>query len=289
MRAKSAAPRSRAVLLAGLSVLVFSAAPSTAFAKRRRRPAADSDTPATEVGQAASTTAGSAPPSASDESKSASSSPADAKGDPKADVKSGSGSKTTTTSDHKEETPPPALGVVIEHAAPAPQATELVEPAAAVATASARPASSRERPGDRVLGHVGVASPLVTLRASRNAGKFTSVNDDFTLVAPIGLGIKIGQAWKFDLEFQISTGVRPEGLTTAIVDPGFLYCWRRVAAGMRVAWQLNVNQNVGLIPVVDIGLVQTATTTWFVEVALPSFVQNKQLTSSGFLQTGVGF
>jgi hypothetical protein len=162
-------------------------------------------------------------------------------------------------------------------------------PASAEVTASARGRDDRESLAGRVGAHVGVASPLVTLRASNNTRRVTSVNDDFTLVAPIGLGIKLSEQWTFDFEVQVTTGVRPEGLTTLVIDPGVLYGSGRVAAGLRVAWQLNVNQNVGLIPLIRVGLVQTRKATWFAEASAPAFVQNKQLTASGSLQTGIGF
>ena len=157
-----------------------------------------------------------------------------------------------------------------------------------VALASAGMTETRG-PERGLAAHVGVASPLVTVHATRDARRFTSVNDDFTLVAPIGLGLRLTEALTFDLEFQVATGVRPEGITSAIVDPGLIYQWSRVGAGLRVAWQLNQNQNVGLIPLVSVALVKTERATWFVEAAFPSFVQNRQLISSASLHTGVGF
>jgi hypothetical protein len=292
MRPKIQALRSKVLLLAALSAVALVAAPSTAFAKRRRHPTPPPTTsvvPATEVDQVPATTS-TAPSHAADVARSTDAKSTEAKSpDSKTDNKTDS-SKATESSASKDA-PEAAPRVVVQRSLPraGSVSAESADSGATVATASARASNDRDRSGDRVVGHVGVASPLVTLRASRGNRKLTSVNDDFTLVAPIGLGIKITDAWTFDFEFQIATGVRPEGLTTAVVDPGVLYGWGRVAAGLRVAWQLNVNQNVGLIPLVDIGLIRTPRTTWFVELALPTFVQNKQLTSSGFIQTGVGF
>lgn len=156
----------------------------------------------------------------------------------------------------------------------------------ATASASAVPVRRLER---ELVAHVGVASPLVTVHATRDAHRFTSLNDDLTLVAPIGLGLRLTEALTFDVEFQVATGVRPEGVTSAVVDPGLLYSWGRVGAGLRVAWQLNENQNVGLIPLFNVGLVRSERATWFVEAAFPSFVQNRQLISSASLHTGVAF
>ena len=83
--------------------------------------------------------------------------------------------------------------------------------------------------------------------------------------------------------------MQPEGLTTAVVDPGVLHTWDRVTAGLRVAWQLNANQNIGLIPLIRVSLAGNARTNWFVEGALPASVRDKQVTVSGSLQTGVAF
>jgi hypothetical protein len=158
-------------------------------------------------------------------------------------------------------------------------------------TATRRERSRREdgQGADRLTGHVGVGSPLVTLRATRSTQHIGSVNEDLTLVAPIGLGLMITDRWTFDFELQVSTGVRPEGLTTAIVDPGIIYAWDRLSAGLRVGWQLNANQNVGLIPLVRFAVLRNERANWFVEAALPSFIRNKQLEASAALQTGVGF
>jgi hypothetical protein len=169
-----------------------------------------------------------------------------------------------------------------------PRAAAMQEPAEN-AIRRGRSTSDEALGASRLTAHVGVGAPLVTLQASRTTSHVGSLKEDFTLVAPLGLGLLLTDHWTFDFEFQVSTGVRPEGLTTAIVDPGMIYTWDRLAAGLRVAWQLNENQNVGLIPLMRVLVLRNERANWFVEVALPSFVQNKQITASASLQTGVGF
>jgi hypothetical protein len=172
---------------------------------------------------------------------------------------------------------------------PQPRSSTQARDKPEIATTREGSSPDRDLRAGRLTGHVGVGSPLVTVRASRTTRHVGSVNEDFTVVAPIGLGMLLTERWSFDFEFQVSTGVRPEGLTTAIVDPGVIYAWDRLAAGLRVAWQLNENQNIGLVPLVRVVVIRNERANWFIEAAFPSFVQNKQITASASLQTGVGF
>lgn len=243
---------------ANLLLLVAVSEPALAKRKRPTKPTSDA-VPATEV-----------EPDASGRTTSAS---GDGSGESPPD-------KERTT--EKAAPPPPAPP---PPAAPAPSARVAPEPMTSVTRAAPAEVPS----ASRLTGHVGVGSPLVTVRATRSARHVSSVNDDLTLLAPIGLGLQISDAWTFDFEFQISTGVRPEGLTTVIVDPGLIYAWDRLSAGLRVAFQTNANQNIGLTPLMRLAILRSASTSWFVEAALPAFVQNKQLTASAALQTGVTF
>lgn len=189
---------------------------------------------------------------------------------------------------------PPDKERTAEKAAPLPPAPppsevppprRAPEPVAAVTSSASSPPAS----ASRLSGHVGVGSPLVTVRATRSARRVSSVSDELTLIAPIGLGLHISDAWTFDFEFQVSTGVRPEGLTTVIVDPGLIYTWDRLSAGLRVAFQTNANQNIGLTPLMRLAILRNTSASWFVEASIPAFVQNKQVTAAAALQTGVTF
>jgi hypothetical protein len=181
--------------------------------------------------------------------------------------------------------PPPAT---VEPPAAMTAAHPAGPEATATATAQATPAAadSFQR---RISGHVGVGTPIATFHTSKAVQRVTSFGDDFTLVAPFGLGFHVSPALTFDFEVQVATGVKPEGLTTAVIDPGVLYSLGRVTPGFRLAWQLNVNQNIGFVPLVDVTLVRAQAATWFVEASVPAFIQNKNLTVAGSFQTGVSF
>jgi hypothetical protein len=148
--------------------------------------------------------------------------------------------------------------------------------------------------GSRQIGaHVGVATPLVTVSKST-----TTISDQFTVLNPIGLGFKLTPQLVIDFEFVISTPVHPmTGSTGIVVDPGLVYDFGPVAAGLRVAWAVQQNANIGLIPLVHLPLVKGDAATWFVEAAFPTFLRKVDATDTTdgklafnvVLHTGVGF
>lgn len=250
-----------ATSVVGLSLLLSLASPAVAKRRRSAKPASDIP-PATEVEIDTTTRAATMVVPA----------PVETPSDPPAE----------------KRTPPAPAAVAADREVPrGPAPAAAAPPEAETSRASAR--AGGDLAANRVTAHVGVGSPLVTLRATRSTQHVGSVTEDFTLVAPIGFGLQLTDSWMFDFEFQVSTGVRPEGLTTAIVDPGVIYMGDRLGAGVRVGWQLNANQNVGLIPLARVAVLRSARANWFVEASLPSFVRNKQLTASASLQTGIGF
>jgi hypothetical protein len=140
-------------------------------------------------------------------------------------------------------------------------------------------------------GHVGVASPLVTV-----AKETTTISDQFTILNPIGLGFKLSEHLVMDFEFVIATDVHPAKMTHVIVDPGVVYNWGKFATGLRVAWQIQENANFGLIPLLNVPLVDLGGATWFVEAAFPTFIRhtdpandNGNVAFNAVLHTGVGF
>jgi len=134
-------------------------------------------------------------------------------------------------------------------------------------------------------GHIGVATPLVTISDTT-----TTIGDNVTLVDPIGVTVKTGERVAVDFEVVVSTPLRPKGGTTAlIVDPGVIFDLKVVAAGLRVAWQIGDKANIGLIPLVNRGLVHMGSSTWFVEAAFPTFYMNDKVAFNVVLHTGVGF
>jgi hypothetical protein len=147
--------------------------------------------------------------------------------------------------------------------------------------AVAIPTKAQEKP---VGGHVGLALPLVTL-----ADPTTSIADQFTILTPIGIGFKTSQHVIVDFETVVATQVDPGGPTGLVVDPGIIYDWGGVATGLRVAFQIGNRGNVGLIPLVNVGLVDLGGAKWFVEGAFPIFYVAEDVSLTMVAHTGVGF
>src|SRR3954465_929502 len=91
-----------------------------------------------------------------------------------------------------------------------------------------------------VEGPVGIATPLVTV-----ADKTTSIGDQFTLLNPIGIGLKLSPKLVLDFETVVATPVHPVGTTGLVVDPGIVYDTGPLAIGLRVAFKINQRSNVG--------------------------------------------
>jgi hypothetical protein len=135
-----------------------------------------------------------------------------------------------------------------------------------------------------VGGHVGIATPLVTI-----ADETTTIADQFIILNPIGIGIKVTDNVVIDFEMVVVTPVDPSGTTGLVIDPGVVYSWGQVAAGLRLAWQVNAESNFGLIPLVNLGLADFGGAGWFVEAAFPTFYQSEDVQFNAVLHTGVGF
>jgi hypothetical protein len=164
---------------------------------------------------------------------------------------------------HAEEVPGPA------QQAPAP-------------TAAPSLASS----GRGIGGHVGVATPLVTL-----ASNTRTIADSVTVLNPIGVSVKLNDRVAMDFEVVVATPAHPTGSTGLIIDPGVVYNWGPVATGLRLAWAVGAKTNVGLIPLINRGLVDIGSATWFVEAAFPTVLSDGDdtLAFNAVLHTGVGF
>jgi hypothetical protein len=179
--------------------------------------------------------------------------------------------------------PPPAPApTTLAQATPeaAPMAAPVIQSTPATTPAAAAPRS--------IGGHVGVATPLVQVQ-----NKTTTIADNFTVLNPIGIGFKLLPELVMDFEFVIATPVHPTGTTGIVVDPGVVYDMGAFALGLRVAWQVQADTNVGLIPLFHVPVVKGDVANWFVEAAFPTFVHSD--TGSGkfafnaVFHTGVGF
>jgi len=134
-------------------------------------------------------------------------------------------------------------------------------------------------------GHVGIAVPLVTVTKDDT----TSIGDQFTLLHPIGVGVKVAHNLAVDFEVVVANPIDPVGDTGLVVDPGIVYNWGGVATGLRAAWKIGQTANFGLIPLVNVGLVDFDGATWFAEAAFPTFYSDHALEFNVVLHTGVGF
>jgi hypothetical protein len=143
-----------------------------------------------------------------------------------------------------------------------------------------RPSAAQTKVG----GHVGIATPFVTV-----SDETTTIADQFTLLNPIGIGFKVSEKLLVDFETVVATAVEPGGPTGLVVDPGVVYDAGPVAVGLRVAWKINARGNVGLIPLVNRGLVDFGDATWFAELALPTFFSAENVELNVVLHTGIGF
>jgi hypothetical protein len=178
-----------------------------------------------------------------------------------------------------------------EPASPAPQPSAAVpdvspssSPAPADSDSTAASAGSGHAFVKTVGGHVGVATPFVTV-----AKDTKTIGDQFTLLTPIGIGLHVSDHWIVDFETVVSNPIHPTGTTGLVVDPGVIYSFGRAAIGLRLAFQTNHDANVGLIPLLNVGLVDFGGAGWFIEAAFPSFYYDKTGEFNAVLHTGIGF
>jgi hypothetical protein len=134
----------------------------------------------------------------------------------------------------------------------------------------------------RLGGHVGIATPFVTL-----SSETTTIADQFTLLHPIGISVKFDKI-TVDFETVVVNPIEPSGNVGLVIDPGVVYNFGPVAAGLRLAWQ-QAESNFGLIPLVNKGIVDIGEATWFVEAAFPTFYSDSTIAFNMVLHSGVGF
>lgn len=139
----------------------------------------------------------------------------------------------------------------------------------------------------RVGGHIGIAAPLVTVTSDDS----TNIVDDFVIVNPIGVTVTLTDRMAVDFETQVVSPIDPEGNTGFVVAPGLIYNAGPAALGLRVAWQIGAPANVGLIPLINKGLVPLGDATWFVEAAFPTFISTEEpdVAFNAVFHTGIAF
>lgn len=154
-------------------------------------------------------------------------------------------------------------------------------------TAASLPAGARAQEA-RVGGHIGVAAPLVTVTSDDT----TNIADNTVIVNPIGVTVKLTDRLAVDFETQVVSPVDPRGDTGFVVAPGVVYNAGPAALGLRLAFATGAPANVGLIPLVNRGLVNLGRATWFIEAAFPTFLHSDpdpDVTFDVVLHTGIGF
>ncbi|HYG68094.1 MAG TPA: hypothetical protein VD838_10560 [Anaeromyxobacteraceae bacterium] len=137
-------------------------------------------------------------------------------------------------------------------------------------------------------GHIGFATPLVTVTEDDT----TDIGDQFTLVSPIGISLKVSERVAIDFETQVVNPVDPSGTTSLVIAPGIIVNTSLAALGLRLASAIDAPANVGIIPLINRGLVPLGGgATWFVEAAFPTFVNSEppDVAFNVVIHTGVGF
>jgi hypothetical protein len=160
-------------------------------------------------------------------------------------------------------------------------------PPATMQEPPARPPTGADTSGKGIGGHVGIATPLYTHDKTHSH----SISDSFDMLNPIGISVKINANLVVDFEMVVVTHFQSHGAGGGlIIDPGVVYNFGAVAAGVRAAFKVGDPPNFGLIPLINKGIVDLGGATWFIEAAFPTFYSNLGGTEFNVvLHTGLGF
>jgi hypothetical protein len=130
----------------------------------------------------------------------------------------------------------------------------------------------------RLGGHFGLA---LSIASFDNTGNFVIGRDYVQVGVTPGITVKLTPHWAIDFEFigfsrwdRLPTGVNDVSHTIFVVDPGVVYNFGRVAAGLRLAVQIgqDVPLNFGMVPIVVVPFAITKRLSYFLELDLPVFV-----------------
>ena len=160
-------------------------------------------------------------------------------------------------------------------------ATLLVGPVIAHADETLPPAKAAapEYPTwPRVGGHFGLA---LSIASFDNDGSHVIGRDFVQIGVTPGIPLKLDGHWAVDFEFigfSVWTfngpGRADTSRTVFVVDPGVVYNFGRVAAGLRLAAQIGegVPLNFGIVPIVVVPFSIHKKLSYFLELDLPVFV-----------------
>ena len=145
----------------------------------------------------------------------------------------------------------------------------LAAAASAFADETTPPAKAGAADFPRVGGHFGVALPVA---AFDNDGT-SAIGRDFVQVGVTpGITLKLSDRWAVDFEFigfsrwdRNPPGTPDKSHTIFVVDPGVVYNFGRVAAGLRLAVQIgeSVPLNFGIVPIVVVPFKLSARVSYF--------------------------
>ncbi len=133
--------------------------------------------------------------------------------------------------------------------------------------AQAATTESYPKPG----GHIGLALPLLTV-----GDEVQVIGRDYSTIglAP-GITVKLDPHWAVDFEFVAYSNFHKNGnFTSIVIDPGVVYNFGPLAAGLRAAMHVGggQTQNFGLIPIVVKAFpLGSGKVSAFVELDLPVF------------------
>lgn len=164
---------------------------------------------------------------------------------------------------------------------PGPSSAEPPNAAPSSASSPAPPAKAAQPgfPGaPRVGGHFGLALPIA---AFDNDGT-SAIGRDFVQVGVTpGITVKLTDCWAIDFEFIAFSrwdlnrpGVPDKSHTIFVADPGVVYNFGPVAAGLRLAVQIGegVPLNFGVVPIAVVPFKISRRVSYFLELDLPVFV-----------------
>ena len=127
-------------------------------------------------------------------------------------------------------------------------------------------------------GHFGLA---ISIASFDNNGNSVIGRDYVQIGVTPGITLKLSAHWAIDFEFigfsrwDLNPPGRPDkSHTIFVVDPGVVYGFGPVAAGLRLAVQIGegVGLNFGLVPIVVVPFAVSKKVSYFLELDLPVFV-----------------
>ena len=137
----------------------------------------------------------------------------------------------------------------------------------------------------RFGGHIGFVIPLAT----EVDGETTTVDDDFVIGFPMGLGVKLSERVTFDLELVPVVQDTPQEINL-VIHPGAIFAVGSFAVGVRAAFETD-SDAWGFTPLIAKGWpVQGSPVNYFVELDFPIRFRTDNETAIGIaFHSGISF